>query len=159
MDYFQGIVTDYLRADRSMYVNTECLIQLEPGDAPKKGSHWYCDTVAVDLRNSVAYLCEVTYSSSLHALIGRLGAWDSHWPSFRDALARDCSIPKSWLVQPWLFLPEDRIELLNTKLDALNLDPEDPKRMPAPRVTFLESVVPWKYKAHNREVAHLVGQT
>jgi hypothetical protein len=42
MDYFQGVVTEYLRADRTIFVNTECLIQLDGGDPPGKGRHWYC---------------------------------------------------------------------------------------------------------------------
>jgi len=77
--YFQEIVTEYLRADRAMFVNTECLIQLNPGDVVSKGTHWYCDAVAVNFRESAVYLCEVTYSTSLSALIGRLQAWSSNW--------------------------------------------------------------------------------
>jgi hypothetical protein len=30
MDYFQGVVTEFLRADRAMFVNSECLLQLDP---------------------------------------------------------------------------------------------------------------------------------
>ena len=57
MDYFQGVVTEYLRADRAMFVNTEYLIQLEPGNAPAKNKHWYCDAVAVNMRdNEVSYV-------------------------------------------------------------------------------------------------------
>ena len=40
MDYFQGVVVEYLRADRAMFVNTECLVSLEPAEAPAKGKHW-----------------------------------------------------------------------------------------------------------------------
>ncbi len=47
MDYYQGVVTDYLRADRAMFVNTECCIQLDEGNNPDAfpGRHWYCDAV------------------------------------------------------------------------------------------------------------------
>jgi hypothetical protein len=42
MDYFQGVVTDYLRANRATFVNTECCIQLNPGPNPDTGGpHWY----------------------------------------------------------------------------------------------------------------------
>jgi hypothetical protein len=30
MDYYQGVVVEYLRADRSVFVNTECCIELNP---------------------------------------------------------------------------------------------------------------------------------
>ena len=39
MDYYQGVVTDYLRADRSVFINTECLIQIARGREPPK-AHW-----------------------------------------------------------------------------------------------------------------------
>ena len=42
MDYYLGVVTEYLRADRAIFVNTESLIQLDPGDVPVKDRHWYC---------------------------------------------------------------------------------------------------------------------
>ena len=35
-DYFQGVVAEYLRADRGVFVNPEILLQLEPGASPKK---------------------------------------------------------------------------------------------------------------------------
>ena len=48
MDYFQGVVTDYLRANRSVFVNTECLIQLDEGNKQLKCRHWFCDAMAVN---------------------------------------------------------------------------------------------------------------
>ena len=33
MDYFEGVVTDYLSADRAMFVNPQCRIQLSGGHA------------------------------------------------------------------------------------------------------------------------------
>ena len=49
MDYYQGVVLEYLGADRSVFVNPECCIQLNEGDNPDtSGKHWYCDAVAVD---------------------------------------------------------------------------------------------------------------
>jgi len=142
MDYYQGVVGEYLDADRSVFLNSECLIQLEPGDRPPKGTSWYCDLLAVNLRESQAYLCEVTYSTSLTALVDRLHAWDSHWSAIRIALERDCSIPREWPVTPWIFLPEERRELLDSKLRV--------SALPKPRITYLESVAPWKYRSWNR---------
>jgi hypothetical protein len=62
MDYFQGVVTEFLRADRAMFVNTEYLIQLDPGTSLGKGRHWYCDALTINFKDSTVYLCEVTYS-------------------------------------------------------------------------------------------------
>jgi hypothetical protein len=57
MDYFQGVVTENLRADRAMFVNTECCIQLNPGANPDRtGPHWFCDAVAVNLRDEAVFL-------------------------------------------------------------------------------------------------------
>lgn len=45
MDYFQGVVAKYLRADRSCFINPEFLIrgnELKPYDKP----HWYVDVLA-----------------------------------------------------------------------------------------------------------------
>jgi hypothetical protein len=70
MDYYQGVVTDYIRADRSMFVNTEYCLQLEPGDRPAKGKHWYCDAVATDFRRQCVYLCEISFSKTWLTLPG-----------------------------------------------------------------------------------------
>lgn len=63
MDYFQSVVLDYIRADRAVFVNPECCIQLvdklNPDDLGPH-SHWHCDAVAVDLRNKKVFLCEIT---------------------------------------------------------------------------------------------------
>jgi hypothetical protein len=49
MNYYESVVVDYLRADRAIFVNTECCIQLNEAVNPdNSGPHWYCDAVAVD---------------------------------------------------------------------------------------------------------------
>ena len=149
MDYYQGVVTEYLRANRAIFVNTECLIQLEPGDAPAKGKHWYCDAIAVNLREKAAYLCEITYSKSLNALVQRLNNWSSHWPLIRIALSRDCAIPAEWHVQPRIFIPEDLRKTFDAKF--LKFWDPTPFQMPQPIVTDLETVVPWTYRTWDRQ--------
>lgn len=150
MDYFQGVVTEYLRADRAMFVNTECCIQLNPGENPdKSGPHWYCDAVAVNFRESTVFLCEVSYSKSLHALSKRIEEWSAHWPALREALIRDCFLPSHWPARPWLFVPEDRRAGLAKKLAKLPLPASSGNQMPEPRVTSLESITPWMYRSWN----------
>ena len=152
MDYFQGVVTEYLRADRAMFVNTECCIQLNPGDNPDtSGPHWYCDAVAVNFRVSAVFLCEVSYSKSLDALVKRLEGWSTHWSAVCTALARDCALPTVWPVRPWLFVPEDRREVLAKKFSKLLNASSKPNEMPEPKVTSLESVTPWMYRSWNRD--------
>jgi len=44
MDYYEGVVIDYLRADRALFVNTECCIQINPADNPdNSGPHCLSD--------------------------------------------------------------------------------------------------------------------
>ena len=150
MDYFQGVVTEYLRADRAVFVNTECFLQLAPGDAPPRGTSWYCDAVAVNFRESAVYLCEITYSISLHTLFERLQSWAAHWTGLRSAICRDCAIPAAWPVRPWVFIPEALQPTYTRKLSALTHPVPPAEQMPAPRVTHLESVTPWKYRSWNR---------
>lgn len=143
MDYFQGVVTEYLRADRSVFVNPECCIQLKKADSPKNGGlHWYCDIVAVDFRQHAVLLCEVSYSKSLSALMKRLDEWNSNWPGLCAALDRDCSLPAKWPVRPWLFVPEALRPRLEARLDSLLQKQSGPNGMPRPSITNLEFVAP-----------------
>ena len=86
MDYFQGVVTDYLRANRSVFVNTECLIQLDEGNKQLKDRHWFCDAMAVNFKESTVYLCEITYSATMQSLVSRLHAWRMHWTELQLAV-------------------------------------------------------------------------
>lgn len=152
MDYYQGIVTEYLRADRAMFVNTECCIQLNPGANPDRtGPHWYCDAVAINLRDRQVFLCEISFSSSLYDLGKRLIAWHSNWHALRLALARDLFVDSSWPVTPWAFVPQELAPTLGRRLaPTYACEPMLAEQMPYPKVTALEEVVPWKYRSWNR---------
>ena len=152
MDYFQGVVTEYLRAKREVFVNTEFLIQLDPGDVQVKGRSWYCDAVAVSFRDSAVYLCEITYSSSMHALITRVQDWEVHWAELCTAVRRDSGIPKEWHFQPWIFIPEKYHPVFWKKFALLTPAVGTTIHMPKPHETYLESVVPWKYRTWDRKV-------
>jgi hypothetical protein len=151
MDYFQGVVTAYLRADRAVFVNTECCIQLHPGENPDRtGPHWFCDAAAVNFRERRVYLCEVTYSKTLGALNKRLVDWATHWPLLRVALTRDCHVPGNWPVQPWLFVPNALQSALKDRLHKIANIGDGAEQMPYPKTTDLEAVAPWKYQSWNR---------
>lgn len=140
MSHYQDVVRDFLHAKKSIFVSPELKIQLYQNNEDK-GNYWYCDIVAIDLKNNTAFLCEVTYSKTCQALIKRLKAWDSNWQELKDALVRDCGIPKNWDIEPWIFIPQSRHEKIRG-LGFIN--------MPSPRVTYLESIPPWMYEEENR---------
>jgi hypothetical protein len=96
----------------------------------------------VNLREKAVYLCEISYSKGLSALVDRLRAWDKNWQEFCGALRRDCSIPLDWPITPWIFIPEDRWPTLEKKLKI--------ERLPHPRVTYLEKIAPWTYSSDSR---------
>ena len=149
MDYFQGVVTEFLRADRATFVNTEYLLQLDDDDQHLKGRHWFCDAVAVNHRAKRVDLCEITYSTSLHSLIERLQAWSNHWEEVVTAIHRDSHLQGVWEVRPHIFLPQVRVDTLHRKLSAAKLPAEGKFAMPSPEITFLENIAPWKYRSWN----------
>jgi hypothetical protein len=161
MDYYENVVVHYLRADRALFVNTECCIQINEGDNPDvSGPHWYCDCVAVDFRDKAIWLCEVSYSKTLGSvsskggtgvgLAGRLRAWHENWPAVCHALIRDSFLPNDWPVQPWIFIPQHLKPTLNDILGRIyaNSAPQF-----SPRITALEQVQPWKFPSWNRKYA------
>jgi hypothetical protein len=148
LNYYESVVIDYLRSDRSVFVNTECCIQLNSGANPDTSRlHWYCDAIAVDFRNSHVFLCEISYSSQLKDLTKRLKGWHEKWAKVCDAVRRDCALPESWPVRPWLFVPEEMISLLLRRLEQFQSD--QPLTF-VPRITPLEMVQPWRYRSWNR---------
>ena len=55
MDYFQGVVTEYLRADRSCFVNPEFWIRGNL-ESPQDKPHWFVDVLAISMRDKAVYL-------------------------------------------------------------------------------------------------------
>ena len=144
MDHFEGVVLDYLRADRALFVNNQCCIQINSGSNPDtSGPHWYCDAVAVSFREQVVYLCEITFATTSSSLLTRLRAWNDHWEAIKTALCRDSNLPEAWPVRPWLFVPEAQVVRLRSNLAGM-------KALPNPRITALEEVVPWRYRSWDR---------
>jgi hypothetical protein len=149
LNYYESVVVDYLRADRSLFVNTECCIQLNPGDNPDtSGSHWYCDALAVDFELQHVFLCESTYSAKPDTLLHRLSGWNANWNGVRDALVRDSCLPEGWEVRPWLFVPEMYVNVLLKGLDKIKGEGQLSFR---PVISTMEMVEPWKYCSWNRK--------
>ena len=152
MDFYQGVVVDYLRANRSTFVNTEFCIQLEVNANPdKSGPHWYCDAVALQFQSKTVFLCEISFATGLRTLKKRLKAWHHNWPKLCAALARDIAFPfvdQGWTVRPWLFVPDESVERLEKALRMMD-GGQKPKF--TCRITPLGVVVPWKYPSWNRQ--------
>jgi hypothetical protein len=146
MDYFQGVVTDYLRAKRSRFVNTEYMINLDP-DGEQKNRHWYCDAVAIDFEDSTVHLCEITYSKTLQSLMVRLQLWCNHWPELVTALRRDSALKGDWTVTPRLFVPLELKDQLTKRVALVKWPDGCPSPMPQPIITPLEDVLPWRYRS------------
>lgn len=151
MDYFQGVVTEYLRANRATFVNTEYLIQLDEGPALAKSRHWYCDALTVNFEHSTVYLCEITYSKTMSALLARLQAWAAQWSEVCRSITRDSKLTGGWEFQPRVFVPADSEPLLLRKLGQGPLASTTTSAMPAPIITTLESVAPWNYCSWDRK--------
>jgi hypothetical protein len=138
MDFFQGVVTEYLRADRSCFINPEFWLR---GDLDKSKEyakpHWYVDVLAVHMRTKRIFLCEVTYAKKARDLIERLRSWREHWPVILKTLKEDTSLPADWPVNPWLFAPENVM---------VSLGPIAKELHPGCRLTELEKVMPWLYR-------------
>ena len=152
MDYYEGVVIQYLRANRSTFVNTEYCIQLNPGENPdNSGPHWYCDAVTLQFDPvPTIWLCEISYAGRLQALLKRLQSWNENWALLGEALRRDAhlgELGKSWPVKPCIFFPAELRPTLTTGL--VQIANSQPVQF-TPKVTDLEEVLPWKYRSWNR---------
>jgi hypothetical protein len=140
MDYFQGVVTEYLRADRACFVNPEFWIR---GNLEHKHAkpHWFVDVVAVNMRERAVYLCEVTYAKQPYALVQRLRNWKEHWERINSTLREDAFIDKDWPLIPWIFAPSSTLAIIKPELE---------KHFRDGRTTNLEKVLPWLYCTYDR---------
>jgi hypothetical protein len=66
-------------------------------------------------------------------------------------MTRDCSIPEEWRLCPWVFIPKEHNTIFDAKYLRLATFGDGVSEMPKPRVTHLESVVPWKYRSWDRK--------
>jgi hypothetical protein len=141
MDYFQGVVMEYLRADRSCFVNPEFWIR---GNLEHRFErpHWYVDVLAISMRDKAVYLCEVTYAKQPRPLARRLHSWKEHWPVINTTLRQDAFIEDEWPLIPWIFAPPKTLAIIKPELEKL---------FPDGKVTNLEEVLPWLYCTYDRK--------
>lgn len=139
MDQYQVVVAQFLERDPALFLHHNASIRLS---GPVKGNSWTVDAMAVHFKEQRVYLCELEFSSTLKRLQRRLVAWDQRWPLICQAIHHTAAIPESWLIQPWLFIPEERKQALLARLRC--------SQMPQPRITWLESVVPWNDNSGER---------
>jgi hypothetical protein len=140
MDFFQGQVEDYLRADRASFNNPEFYLQRSKVYETGK-TNWYVDVLNVNFRDKTVYLCEVTIARNPTALCKRLQAWKDNWDVVIAAVHRDANVPQDWKVRVWVFCPDERLDRVLPLIPAFD---------PVARVTNLEIILPWKYNDHDR---------
>jgi hypothetical protein len=141
MDYYQGIVADYVRAERCRFVSPEFLLDLDNGGPHVKDRSWYIDILAADFKKQTLFLCEVSYSKTLAALIRRLTKWSDNWDVICPALLAHTKAPANWHIQPWVFIPENLFAVYDRGFKTLS----SPRFQPC--LTALEETAPWKYPA------------
>lgn len=141
MDYFQGVVLEYLRADRSCFVNPEFWIRGNLKSSHDK-PHWFVDVLAVHMKKKEVYLCEVTYAKQPRALVQRLRSWKTHWEIINQTLREDTSIGEDWPLIPWVFATTDFLKVIKPVLEDL---------FPQGRTKSLSDVLPWMYCTYDRK--------
>jgi hypothetical protein len=148
VDYFQGVVSEYLRSHRDTFINTEYLIQLDEGAMDAKDRHWYCDAIALNLRMHTVDLCEISYSKTLHSLLRRLQVWSNNWPLVTAAIARESHLPKAldWIFQPHIFVHCECRQSLQKNLNTIIRPEGQSVQRPDPQITWLDDVLPWTYR-------------
>jgi hypothetical protein len=144
LDFYEGIVVNYLRADkRSMFMNTEYCISLDWNRTLAK-RHWYCDILAVNVHVMTVFLCEVSIASPPRLLMRRLRNWYKHWDLIPAAIAENSGFTKDihlWQFRPWIFVPQDHVSYVQSCLKEML---ESVAKF-APMITTLEMVQPWKF--------------
>ena len=138
MPYYQDIVGDYLRAERTRFISPEYLLDLGHGGPLSKGC-WWIDVLAVDFKEKAIFLCEVSYSKTLTALVRRLRQWSDQWDAICPTLFEHTHVPNNWQITPWVFIPRDYRPVFDRKFKAVT----SPRF--APRITDLEDTAPWKF--------------
>jgi len=148
MDYYQGVVNEYLRANRATFINTEFCIQLSEGNGGlTKGSHWYCDAVVLSFEERIIYLCEISFATNVPDLKSRLQAWSNHWEGIKTAVKRDGHFNgalDNWAVKPWIFIPREG----SGKFDVWAKSSLNFKV----KITTLEETQPWNYRSWDRKI-------
>lgn len=147
MDYYQGVVQDYLTADRRVFISPEYLIELDEGRATVKGRSWFVDILAVDLSQNSVTLCEVTLSKTPDALLKRLRQWSSAWLEVQQRITSTSQLPLGMAFGVRVFTPgHDEL--------AARLEERLKKEQLAfvPTVTRLEDIAPWLYTANKRDL-------
>lgn len=135
MDYYQGVVSEYLVKNKTVFINPEYELALNPEQKlHPKGTSWIIDILAIDFQKKSIFLCEVTYSKSQYALLHKLTEWAKMWPHITSAIYRQTKAPADWNISPHVFLPERFRETFGFKAKIYWNDLQ---------ITSLEDVTPW----------------
>ncbi|HQU03486.1 MAG TPA: hypothetical protein PLT25_02090 [Acidocella sp.] len=135
MDYYQGVVTEYLVKNKSVFINPEYELALNPNQKiHPKGTSWVIDILAVDFVQEAVFLCEVTYSRTQHALVHKMADWADRWSEISTAVRHQTHVPEYWRILPRVFVPKEFRDTFAAKVH---------QAWPELEIIALEDVAPW----------------
>ena len=140
MSHYHEIVGEYLNAERHQFICQEFLIDIGDPTKQMKDQAFWVDVVAADFRARTLFLCEISYSQKLAAILRKFQIWSDNWDAVRAELFRASGVSPDWDVKPWVFAPAARRDLFLKGLANI------PGLRFAPEWTALEDLVPWKRK-------------
>ena len=109
---FEKLVEAYLLYDRSTLVAPQFLIRVA-------GKDRFIDTLAVQLRERVFFLVEVTENRRPAKLARKVKDIHSNSSWLADRLKLDFGLDGAWKVMPWLFIRKDADEAFKKALSGI----------------------------------------
>jgi hypothetical protein len=150
MDFYQGVVAEYVASNRAYFVSGEFMI-------PRKaGGYFLVDLVAISPSEQHVYLCEVTYSQRIANIIRKVKCYHQERDDIQAQLFKIAGISTNWKLMPWLFVLAKHHKTIDARL-----------RVECPnwhvRIDDLETVGPWNFPSGYREFVQYLppndGQT
>jgi hypothetical protein len=136
MAYLQEQVTAYIIADPNLFVAEERALYYGEG----LDDNWWIDVLIVDPWEKKFYLGEATYDPKPRRLLDKLAKFANQKTEVLKKIGRN-GAPDGWDIRPWLFLREDTVQYVISRLPAGSV----------PRITYLEQTFrPWEYEKIKR---------
>jgi hypothetical protein len=117
-DFGQNAVVNYLRANRSIYTNTEYCLSLDHGKMLSK-RYWHSDVLVVAFHVKTIFLTEISFAKPPSLLMKRLQKWHNHWGEIPTLIIEDAKMDlpfPPWQVRPWIFVPKNQVPYIQKRL-------------------------------------------
>lgn len=140
ISHYQEVVIQYITSDPAMLISEEYYITFEY--AAGRYKTFWVDALAVDIRQYILYLVEISYAKKPRALTRKMNEYAAYEDNIRAALAGGRGISEAWQLRPWAFILESASPYVLTRLE----------RDAAPKLTFIEHTpFPWIYEKRRYE--------